>query len=161
MPKESIRQRREARTGAPTAAETHQSRSGADTGLAAKTGLSTTTPRDARVGATKGAGIGLGVGVLAGLASLFIPGIGLVLGGGALAAAIGAAVGTTVAGAVAGGVYGYLKDQGVPEAAATAFTQTLEQGGAILTVHVPSGNVDRADHGRRTVQVRRHEPQHL
>src|SRR5580658_5007915 len=55
---------------------------------AAKVGLSTTTAEDAEAGASKGAGIGLGVGVLAGLAVLFIPGIGLVYGAGALATAI-------------------------------------------------------------------------
>src|SRR5687767_12498422 len=55
-----------------------------DQELGAKTGLSTTTTADAASGAAKGAGIGLGVGVLAGLASLAIPGFGLVLGGGAL-----------------------------------------------------------------------------
>jgi hypothetical protein len=60
-------------------------------GLGAKSGLSTTTAADAGVGAAKGAGIGLGVGVLAGLASLAIPGFGLVLGGGALATALAGA----------------------------------------------------------------------
>src|SRR5205085_9990716 len=88
-----------------------------DNDLSAKTGLSTTTPADAGVGAAKGAGIGLGVGVLAALASIFVPGFGLVAGGGALATAIAGAVGTTAAGAIAGGVHGYLKDQGVPEGA--------------------------------------------
>ncbi len=75
---------------------------------------------------------------------MFIPGIGLVVGGGALATAIGAAAGATAAGAVAGGAYGYLKDQGMPEAAARSYSQNLEQGGAIIAVQVPSGNVDQA-----------------
>lgn len=111
---------------------------------AAKVGISTTTGEDAGEGAAKGAGIGLGVGVLAGLASLFIPGVGLVLGGGALATAIGAAVGTTAAGAVAGGVTGYLKDQGIPEETARNYTTRLENGGAILELILPSGKVDQA-----------------
>jgi hypothetical protein len=109
---------------------------------AAKVGLSTTTAEDAEVGAAKGAGVGLGVGVLAGLAALFVPGVGLVFGAGALATAIGAAVGTTAAGAVAGGVTGYLKDQGVSEVVATAYTTRLQQGGAILELILPSGKVD-------------------
>src|SRR5579885_2342276 len=69
-----------------------------NTEKAAKEGISTTTGKDAASGAAKGAGIGLGVGILAGLASVFVPGVGLVLGAGALATAIGGAAGATAAG---------------------------------------------------------------
>ena len=48
-----------------------------------------------------------------GIAALFVPGVGWVLGGGALASAIVGAAAATAAGAAAGGVYGYLKDQGL------------------------------------------------
>jgi hypothetical protein len=109
---------------------------------AAKSGITTTTAEDAGVGALKGTGIGLGLGVLAGLASLIVPGVGLVLGGGALATAIGAAALTTGAGAIAGGAVGYLKDQGVPEAAAHKFQETIGTGGAIIAVSLPSNAVD-------------------
>lgn len=108
----------------------------------AKHGLSTTTSGDAAVGAAKGAGIGLGVGIIAALAAIFIPGVGLVIGGGALATAVAAAVGTTVAGAVVGGVDGYLIDQGVPQEAAIDYNHAYENGGAVLAVHVPSNSVD-------------------
>jgi len=107
-----------------------------------KTGLSTTTGADAGVGAAKGAGIGLGLGVLAGLAVLAVPGFGLVLGGGALAAAIGAAGAATAAGAVAGGVTGYLKDQGLPEDSVRTYIDHLHTGGSLLAVTLPSGGVD-------------------
>jgi uncharacterized membrane protein len=109
---------------------------------AAKVGISTTTADDAGAGAAKGAGVGLGVGVLAGLAALFVPGVGLVYGAGALATAIAGAVGTTAAGAVAGGVTGYLKDQGVPEAVVHGYTGRLQNGGALLELVLPSGKVD-------------------
>jgi len=108
----------------------------------AKTGISTTTAEDAGVGAAKGAGIGLGVGVLAGLAALTIPGVGLVLGGGALASALAAAVATTAAGAVAGGVTGYLKDQGLPEQVVNVYTQHLQTGGSLVALTLPSGGID-------------------
>jgi hypothetical protein len=111
---------------------------------AAKHGISTTTPEDAGQGAVKGAEIGLGLGVLAGLAALFIPGVGLVYGAGALASAIGAAALTAGAGAVAGGVTGYLKEQGVPGEAAQDYQSAIENGGAILNVNLPSGVVDQA-----------------
>jgi len=112
--------------------------------IAAKTGISTTTPADAGAGAAKGAGIGLGIGVVAGIASLFVPGIGLVFGGGALAGALAGAAATTAAGAVAGGVTGYLKDQGMSEELASSYHGTVQSGGAILAVAVPSGSVDEA-----------------
>jgi len=111
---------------------------------AAKHGISTTTPEDADEGAVKGAGIGLGVGVAAALASLLVPGVGFVIGGGALASAIGGAALAAGAGAVAGGVTGYLKEQGVPGDAAQRYHGTVEGGGAVLSVSLPSGDVDQA-----------------
>jgi hypothetical protein len=110
--------------------------------IAAKSGLSTTTPADAGAGAAKGAGIGLGIGVLAGLASLFVPGVGLVFGGGALAGALAGTAAATAAGALAGGVTGFLKDQGMTEELASRYHGTVQQGGAILALTLPSGNVD-------------------
>lgn len=107
-------------------------------GLAAKSGLSTTTGADATVGAEKGAGIGLGVGVAAALAAMFIPGIGLVIGGGTLALALAGAAATTAGGAIAGGALGYLKDQGVPEHVVSHYNETFDKGGAILAINLPS-----------------------
>ena len=115
-----------------------------DTATAAKHGISTTTPEDAGEGAVKGTGIGLGVGILASLAALMVPGVGLVLGGGALAAALGATALTAGAGAIAGGATGYLKDQGVPADAAERYHGTVAGGGAVLSINVPSGDVDQA-----------------
>lgn len=112
---------------------------------AAKHGISTTTAADAGSGAITGAGVGLGVGTIAAIASLFLPGIGLITGGGALAAAIAGAAATTAAGGVVGGVTGYLKDQGVPDYHADRFHGTVVGGGAIVAVHVPSNDVDRVE----------------
>ena len=106
--------------------------------ISAKTGISTTTSADAGAGAVKGAAVGLSVGAFALVASLLIPGIGLVMGGGALALALTGMVATTGAGALAGGVLGYLKDQGVPEEAITVYRETLERGGSILAVAAPA-----------------------
>lgn len=113
-----------------------------DIDAAAKGGLTTTTAGDAGAGAVGGMGIGFGVGTLAALASLFVPGIGLVLGGGALASALAAGAGTMAAGAVAGGVAGYLIDQGMPNEAAHDYQSALHNGGAIITLSLPSGNLD-------------------
>lgn len=115
-----------------------------DVETAAKHGISTTTPEDAGAGAVKGTGIGLGVGILASLAALTIPGFGLVLGGGALAAALGATALTAGAGAIAGGATGYLKEQGVPADAAERYHGVVTNGGAVLSLNIPSGKVDQA-----------------
>ena len=102
----------------------------------AKTGISTTTGADAGAGAAKGAVVGLGVGVAAALASVFLPGIGLVLGGGAIAAALAGAAGATGAGAIAGGAFGYMKDQGVPADAVATYEQAYSTGGAVLAISI-------------------------
>jgi len=117
----------------------------ADDDLKAKTGISTTTASDAGAGAVKGTAIGAGVGVAAALAALFIPGVGLVVGGGALAAALGGVAASAGAGAIAGGVFGYLKDQGMEDEVATRYSDTIEAGGAILAVTVPSGDCTEAE----------------
>ena len=109
---------------------------------AAKHGLSTTTGADAGTAAIEGGAWGLGVGAVAALASLLIPGVGIVIGGGALATAIAGLVATTGAGAVVGAITGYLKDQGVEEHVAMNYGETVKGGGAILAINVPSGDVD-------------------
>lgn len=111
----------------------------------AEHGISTTTGGDAAAGAAKGAGIGLGVGVLAALASIFIPGFGLVTGAGALAAAIGGAAATTAAGAAAGGVYGYLRDQGVDDQEARHIEETFTGGGAVVEVTTGLDSISTAE----------------
>lgn len=102
----------------------------------AEHGLTTTTPGDAAKGAVAGAGIGVGVGVLAALATLFIPGVGLVVGGGALAAALAGTAGAAGAGAVAGGMYGYLRDLGVPDDASEQFAEDYKANHVIVAVTV-------------------------
>jgi hypothetical protein len=109
---------------------------------AASVGVTTTTPGDTGKGAAEGAGIGLGLGILAGLASLIVPGFGLVLGGGALATALGIAGVTTVGGAIVGAVTGSLIDMGVPADTAQAYSSRLSAGGTLVSVRLPSGNVD-------------------
>ncbi|CAN5462617.1 hypothetical protein BH11ARM1_BH11ARM1_16860 [soil metagenome] len=112
------------------------------TEAAAKQGISFTTPEDAGAGAAKGAGWGLGAGAVAALAAMFVPGFGLIVGGGALAIALGGLAGATGAGAIAGAFTGYMKDQGIDHTQAEAYGKTVSEGGAILALTVPSGDVD-------------------
>ncbi len=107
-----------------------------------KEGITTTTPEDAAAGAAVGAGVGLVGGLLAAAAALMVPGLGLVLAGGALATAIGAAVGTTVAGAAVGGVVGYFRDMGMGEQAASHFADRVAEGDYLVTAMIDSEQYD-------------------
>ncbi|MBS1722914.1 MAG: DUF1269 domain-containing protein [Armatimonadetes bacterium] len=110
----------------------------------AEQGLTVTTAEDAAEGAKVGAGYGLGVGALAALAAVTLPGVGVILGGGALAIALAGLVGTSAAGAMAGALTGYLKDQGVSDGMAADFATRVEAGGALVSVSVPSADVASA-----------------
>jgi hypothetical protein len=107
----------------------------------AKSGITTTTAGDAAYGAVKGSVVGLGVGTIAALGALLIPGVGIVLAGSAVASALGAALATAAAGAAAGGVAGFLKDQGVGENYVTHYSDALASGGSVLSVNVPTGKL--------------------
>jgi hypothetical protein len=95
--------------------------------------ITTTTAEDAEAGAAAGAGVGAAVGLLAGAASLFVPGFGLVMAAGPLAWALGGAVGTAAAGAAAGGVLGGLRDMGADEQAVTHYENAIRQGSTFLS----------------------------
>jgi hypothetical protein len=109
-----------------------------DAERAAKRGITTTTPEDSASGAKKGAAIGLGVGALAAAIAIFVPGVGLVIGGGALATAAAGIAASSGAGALAGGVFGYLKDQGIEEEDMPHFQEAYDSGGAILEITAES-----------------------
>lgn len=101
------------------------------------------TAEDVVTGATVG---GLG-GLVVGLATLAIPGIGPVLAAGPIASAlvaggVGAGVGASV-GAVAGGVVGALTDLGLSEERAGYYAEGVRRGGTLLTTHVPDNMSSR------------------
>ena len=108
----------------------------------AEYGISTTTASDAAAGAISGVPWGVGIGALAALASLFIPGVGLVLGGGALAVAVAGFAATAGAGAAVGAMTGYLKDQGVESHVVASYEHAVTSGGAVLGATLPSGGVE-------------------
>jgi hypothetical protein len=111
---------------------------------AARLVIGTPTRSDVAIRAAKGAGFGVAVGAAAALAAMFVPGIGLVLGAGALATALGATAGTIAGGAAIGAVVGYMMDQGVPAEIAARYKDSLRTGGAMLAVTVPYGDADQA-----------------
>ena len=97
----------------------------------------------AATGTEKGASVGAilagGAGLLAGLGILAIPGIGPVVAAGWLASTItGAAVG-----GAAGGLVGALTDSGVNPAHADVYAEGVRRGGTLVTVNANDGDVAR------------------
>jgi len=91
-------------------------------------------------GAAAGATIGGIGGLLVGLGTLAIPGVGPIVAAGPLIAALtGAGVG-----AVAGGLIGALTDIGVPEEEAGYYAEGVRRGGTLVTVNAEDNMVDRA-----------------
>ncbi len=105
--------------------------------LAEETG--TQAGAGAAAGVLGGGLLGGVVGLLVGLGALALPGVGLVVAGGALALAFGLAGGTAVAGAgigaAVGGIVGALVGMGLPEAEARHFEAGFCAGGVLVTVN--------------------------
>jgi uncharacterized membrane protein len=101
-------------------------------------------------GAATGAVLGGIAGILIGVGAIAIPGIGALLVGGPLAAAMGLTgiAATTaegvVAGALTGGIVGGLVSIGVPEERAKTYEERVKHGGILLAVPTLEGQVDDA-----------------
>jgi hypothetical protein len=91
----------------------------------------TKAPEGAATGATTGAVLGGGLGLLAGIGALAIPGLGPFMAAGPIMAALaGMGVGGTV-----GGFTGALVGLGIPEYEAKRYEGRLQKGGILLSVH--------------------------
>jgi uncharacterized membrane protein len=102
------------------------------------------TAEGAGVGAGIGAALGGISGLLVGVGSLFIPGVGPVLAAGPLvsllaSAGIGAAVG-----GVTGGLLGALVDMDIPEEHAHQYAEGIRRGGTLVTVRTTEDRADSA-----------------
>lgn len=109
-----------------------------DSGGIPETGTvkATKAPEGATTGAVAGGLTGGAVGLLAGVGSLAIPGLGPFIAAGPLMAALsGAAVGAT-----AGGLIGALTGLGIPELEAKVYEDRIKKGGYLVAVHVSEHN---------------------
>lgn len=94
----------------------------------------------AGTGATLGTALGGGVGLLAGLGLLAIPGLGPVVAAGWLASTLlGAGIG-----AAAGGAVGALTGAGVDEAHAHSYAEGIRRGGTLVTVRADENHAETA-----------------
>jgi hypothetical protein len=101
----------------------------------------TKAPEGTAVGATTGGVIGGTLGVLAGIGTLAIPGLGPFIAAGPIMAGLaGLGVGGTV-----GGLVGALVGMGIPEYEAKRYEGRVKNGGTLLSVHCDtSDQVKRA-----------------
>ena len=101
----------------------------------------TKAPEGTAAGATAGGVVGGTLGLLAGIGSLAIPGIGPFIAAGPI---MGALAGLGVGGAV-GGIVGALVGMGMPEYEAKRYEGRVKDGGVLLSVHcATSEEIDRA-----------------
>jgi len=100
------------------------------------------TATGAGTGATLGTVLGGGAGLLAGIGSLAIPGVGPIVAAGWLIATLtGAGVG-----AAAGSLLGSLTGAGVDEADAKTYAAHVERGGTLLTVRASDAMATQAEY---------------
>ena len=96
---------------------------------------------NAATGATAGAVIGGGGGLLAALGLIAIPGIGPLVAAGVLATTlVGAAGGSAV-----GGLIGALTDSGVSEEDAHVYSEGVRRGSSLVTVKTDDARASKAD----------------
>jgi hypothetical protein len=96
----------------------------------------TKAPEGAAAGAGTGGLLGGALGLLAGIGTLAIPGVGpLIAAGPILATLSGAAVGATV-----GGIAGALVGMGIPEYEAKLYEGRLRDGNILISVHAESSD---------------------
>jgi uncharacterized membrane protein len=94
-------------------------------------------PEGAGAGAITGGVIGGTLGLLAGIGTLAIPGLGPFIAAGPIMAALGG----TAAGAAAGGILGALVGLGIPESEAKVYEERLKAGGYLVAVQVQNNEV--------------------
>lgn len=95
----------------------------------------------------RGLAIGGATGVLAGIAAVALPGVGLALGGGAV-------LGIGLAGAGLGAWISGMIGISVPSSRLTEFENAIEQGNFLMMVDVPKPRVDEI-----TDLVKKHHPE--
>ena len=90
-----------------------------------------TLTTEAATGLSTGGLVGGGLGLLAGLGELAVPGIGPLMAAGPITATlVGAAVGGTL-----GGLVGALIGVGIPEFEAKLYEEAVKEGGILLSIH--------------------------
>lgn len=104
----------------------------------------TKAPEASAVGATTGGVLGGTLGVLAGIGTLALPGLGPLIAAGPIMAALSGAA----AGAALGGIAGALVGLGIPELEAKQYEGKIKEGKILVSVHA-----EGADERARAKQI--------
>lgn len=100
---------------------------------------------DASTGAAKGAALGAGAALLAGLAAVAIPGLGTLAGAGWLATILTGAGGGALAGAAAGGLTEALREAGHAGDEAEIYAEAVRRGAALVSVRAEADDRGRIE----------------
>ena len=117
---------------------------------------------DGLEGTPSGAGMGAAIGgLLAGVGSLALLGVGPLFGAGWLIAALAGSAGAA-AGGLAGGLIGSMTEAGIEERDAHVYAEAIKRGGSIVIAKVDEATLDAAAsilgrHGRADLPARRAE----
>ena len=95
----------------------------------------------------RGLAVGGATGILAGIAAVVVPGVGLALGGGAI-------LGIGLAGAGVGAWVSSMIGISTPSSRLTEFEKAIEEGQLLMVVDVPKDRVDEI-----STLVRKHHPE--
>jgi hypothetical protein len=106
----------------------------------------TKAPEGTATGATAGAVVGGTLGLLAGIGSLAIPGLGPVIAAGPI---MGALAGLGAGGAV-GGLLGALVGMGIPEYEAKRYEGRVKSGGVLVSIHCDTS--DEIKHAKNLLE---------
>ncbi|MBW4476810.1 MAG: histidine kinase [Tolypothrix brevis GSE-NOS-MK-07-07A] len=107
----------------------------------------------AKAGAVTGGALGGLGGLLVGLGTLAIPGVGPVLLGGAAATALATALTGGAIGAAAGGIAGALVGLGIPEKNAKVYNDRINKGDYLVIIDGTDAEVHRAEEILKTRHV--------
>jgi len=99
----------------------------------------------AKTGAAAGGVLGTLTGLLVGLGSLAIPGVGPIMLAGATATALATTLAGTAIGAIAGGLLGALIGLGIPEADARGYHDRIMRGEYLIIVDGTDAEIARAE----------------
>lgn len=114
-------------------------------GVNTTSGVGNKADEGAKAGAATGGALGGLGGLLVGLGTLAIPGVGPIMLGGATATAIATAISGGAIGAAAGGLVGALAGLGIPEERARVYNDRLTRGQYLVIVDGPEDEVRRAE----------------
>jgi hypothetical protein len=106
----------------------------------------TKAPEGVTTGATAGGIVGGAIGLLAGIGTIAIPGVGPFIAAGPIMATL-AGIGT---GAATGGIIGALAGIGIPEFEAKRYEGQVRDGGILVSVH--GDDSDWADKAKRVLE---------